>query len=1061
MYRPVPPSVDLPAMEREVLELWHERDTFARSVQRTADGEPWVFYEGPPTANGMPGTHHVEARVFKDVFPRYRTMKGRHVERKAGWDCHGLPVEIAVEKELGFSGKRDIEAYGVAEFNARCRSSVERHVDAFEAMTTRMGYWVDLSTAYRTMAPEYVDSLWWALKQIHDKGLLVEDHRIAPYCPRCGTALSDHELGQPGGYETVVDPSVYVRFPLTGGELAQRFPGVALLVWTTTPWTLVSNTAVAVNPGVDYVVARRPVDGSDGESEVLVVAAPLVEQVLGDDVEVLAQVSGSELERMPYRRPFDLVEIPDAHYVVLGDYVTTEDGTGLVHQSPAFGADDLAVCKAYGLPVVNPVRPDGTFAADVPLVGGQFFKDADKALVEDLRERGLLFRHLPYEHSYPHCWRCHTALLYYAQPSWYIRTTAVKDELMRENEATNWFPDTIQWGRYGDWLRNNVDWALSRNRFWGTPLPLWRCEDGHVTAVGSRKELGELAGRDLTDLDPHRPYVDEVTLACPQCGGTATRVPEVADAWFDSGSMPFAQWGYPWVEGSVERFEQNFPADFICEALDQTRGWFYTLMAVNTLVFDRSSYRNVLCLGLILAEDGRKMSKHLGNVLEPIPLMEDHGADALRWFMAAGGSPWLPRRVGHTALQEIVRKVLLTYWNTVSFQSLYARTAGWTPSADDPAPADRPLLDRWALSEAHRLVRDADAAYADFDTTRVGALISTFVDDLSNWYVRRSRRRFWDGDRAALATLHECLLLLTQVMAPLTPFVTERVWQDLVVPVTPGAPDSVHLSDWPQADLALVDDALSARMALVRRLVELGRAARAESKVRTRQPLAAALVAAPGWEDLPEELRAQVADELNVAQVRSLSGEGLVDVSAKANFRALGKRFGKGTPAVAAAVAAADAAALVAALRADGRASVVVDGEQVELGPDEVVVTETPREGWAVVGEGGESVALDLHLTPELVRAGLAREAVRLVQDARKASGFDVSDRIALWWVADGELAQALRELGGQVAEEVLAVQVTEGEPTAADVSTDGSAAGTLPERGDADLGLRFWVARR
>lgn len=1060
-YRPVPPSVDLPAMEREVLELWHERDTFARSVQRTADGEPWVFYEGPPTANGMPGTHHVEARVFKDVFPRYRTMKGRHVERKAGWDCHGLPVEIAVEKELGFSGKRDIEAYGVAEFNARCRASVERHVDAFEAMTTRMGYWVDLSTAYRTMAPEYVDSLWWALKQIHDKGLLVEDHRIAPYCPRCGTALSDHELGQPGGYETVVDPSVYVRFPLTGGELAQRFPGVALLVWTTTPWTLVSNTAVAVNPGVDYVVARRPLDGSDGESEVLVVAAPLVEQVLGDDVEVLAQVSGSELERMPYRRPFDLVEIPDAHYVVLGDYVTTEDGTGLVHQSPAFGADDLAVCKAYGLPVVNPVRPDGTFAPEVPLVGGQFFKDADKALVEDLRERGLLFRHLPYEHSYPHCWRCHTALLYYAQPSWYIRTTAVKDELMRENEATNWFPDTIKWGRYGDWLRNNVDWALSRNRFWGTPLPLWRCEDGHVTAVGSRKELGELAGRDLTDLDPHRPFVDEVTLACPQCGGTATRVPEVADAWFDSGSMPFAQWGYPWVEGSVERFEQNFPADFICEALDQTRGWFYTLMAVNTLVFDRSSYRNVLCLGLILAEDGRKMSKHLGNVLEPIPLMEDHGADALRWFMAAGGSPWLPRRVGHTALQEIVRKVLLTYWNTVSFQSLYARTAGWAPGSSDPAPADRPLLDRWALSEAHRLVRDADAAYADFDTTRVGALISTFVDDLSNWYVRRSRRRFWDGDRAALATLHECLLLLTQVMAPLTPFVTERVWQDLVVPVTPDAADSVHLSDWPQADPALVDDALSGRMALVRRLVELGRAARAESKVRTRQPLAAALVAAPGWEDLPEELRAQVADELNVAQVRSLSGEGLVDVSAKANFRALGKRFGKGTPAVAAAVAAADAAALVGALRANGRATVVVDGEQVELSPDEVLVTETPREGWAVVGEGGESVALDLHLTPELVRAGLAREAVRLVQEARKASGFEVSDRIALWWVADGELAQALRELGGQVAEEVLAVQVTEGEPTAADLSAAGAASGALPEHGDADLGLRFWVARR
>ncbi|RJK96813.1 isoleucine--tRNA ligase [Vallicoccus soli] len=1051
-YRAVPAQVDLPALEREVLALWRREGTFAASVEASREGEPWVFYEGPPTANGRPGTHHVEARVFKDVFPRYRTMKGRFVERKAGWDCHGLPVEIAVEKELGFSGKRDIEAYGVAEFNARCRASVERHVDEFERMTERMGYWVDMSQAYRTMDPEYVDSLWWALQQVHRKGLLVEDHRVAPYCPRCGTGLSDHELAQ--GYETVVDPSVYVRFPVTGGEWAGR---ASLLVWTTTPWTLVSNTAVAVNPAVDYVVARAG-------DELLVVAEPLLRAVLGEEAEVVATVPGRELERTTYARPFDLVEVPDAHYVVLADYVTVEDGTGLVHQSPAFGADDLAVAKAYGLAVVNPVRADGTFEAGLPLVGGLFFKDADTPLVEDLTERGLLFRHVAYEHSYPHCWRCHTALLYYAQPSWYIRTTAAKDALLRENERTTWHPENVKWGRYGDWLKNNIDWSLSRNRFWGTPLPIWRCGAGHLTVVGSRAELGALAGRDLSALDPHRPYVDEVTLPCPECGEEAVRVPEVADAWFDSGSMPFAQWGYPHLPGSRERFERAYPADFICEAIDQTRGWFYTLMAVGTLVFDRSSYEDVLCLGHILAEDGRKMSKHLGNILEPIPLMDEHGADALRWFMAASGSPWVARRVGHGALQEIVRKVLLTYWNTVAFQSLYARTAGWTPASGAPSAAERPLLDRWALSEAHRLAAQVDAALEAFDTQRAGALLAAFVDDLSNWYVRRSRRRFWQGEPAALATLHECLDLLTRLMAPLVPFVTERVWQDLVRPVTPGAPASVHLAAWPEADPALVDDALAGRMALVRRLVELGRAARAESKVRSRQPLGRALVGAAGWADLPPELRAQVAEELNVVELTGLDGSGgdLVDVSLKANFRSLGKRFAQRTPRVAAAVAAAGPTALVAALRASGTATVEVDGEQVEVGTDDVVVTEAPREGWAVASDAGETLALDLTLTPALRRAGLAREAVRLVQEARKASGLEVSDRIALWWEAEGELAEALEEHGALVADEVLATAFRRGEPGehAATPSPGGSAGGPLPQHGDADLGLRFWLTR-
>ncbi|PJE98518.1 isoleucine--tRNA ligase [Streptomyces carminius] len=1018
-YRPVPAQVDLPALERAVLDFWRENKTFARSLEQSEGRPEWVFYEGPPTANGMPGAHHIEARVFKDVFPRFRTMRGYHVARKAGWDCHGLPVELAVEKELGFSGKQDIEDYGIAEFNARCRESVTRHTDAFAELTTRMGYWVDLDEAYRTMDPQYVESVWWSLKQIFGKGLLVQDHRVAPWCPRCGTGLSDHELAQ--GYETVVDPSVFVRFPLTSGPLAGE---AALLVWTTTPWTLVSNTAVAAHPEVTYVVA------TDG-TEKLVVAEPLLAKALGEGWSATGQsFTGREMERWAYRRPFDLVEIEGAHFVLNAGYVTTEDGTGLVHQSPAFGEDDLLTCRAYGLPVVNPVRPDGTFEEGVGLVGGQFFKKADEALVADLDARGLLFRHVPYEHSYPHCWRCHTALLYYAQPSWYIRTTAVKDELLRENERTNWFPESVKHGRYGDWLNNNIDWALSRNRYWGTPLPIWRCAEDHLTCVGSLTELSELTGTDQSGLDPHRPYIDAVTFTCPAegCSRRAVRVPEVIDAWYDSGSMPFAQWGYPYR--NKELFEKRYPAQFISEAIDQTRGWFYTLMAVGTLVFDRSSYENVVCLGHILAEDGRKMSKHLGNILEPIPLMERHGADAVRWFMAAGGSPWSARRVGHGTIQEVVRKTLLTYWNTVAFQALYARTSAWAPSQADPAPAERPLLDRWLLSELHALTDLCTQAMEAYDTQRAGKLLSTFVDDLSNWYVRRSRRRFWQGDAAALRTLHDVLETVTRLMAPLVPFITERVWQDLVVPVTPGAPDSVHLATWPEADLSAVDPDLSRDMLLVRRLVELGRATRAESGVKTRQPLSRALLAAQGFELLSDELRSQIAEELNVTSLASLAevGGSLVDTTAKANFRALGRRFGKRTQEVARAIAAADATALSAALRA-GTAAVEIDGETIALSPEEVIITETPREGWSVASDTGATVALDLEITPELRRAGLARDVIRLVQEARKNSGLDVADRIVLRWRSDDpEVTRALNDHQALVSDEVLAVDYAEGE---------------------------------
>ncbi|MBG0829526.1 isoleucine--tRNA ligase [Planomonospora sp. ID67723] len=1048
-FRPLPAQVDLPALEHEVLGRWRDGKIFERSVEQNAGGPTWVFYEGPPTANGMPGVHHIEARVFKDVFPRYKSMRGYSVPRKAGWDCHGLPVEVGIEKELGLSGKKDIEAYGIAEFNARCRESVLRHVDAFEEMTERMGYWIDLSQAYRTMDPAYVESVWWSLKTIFDKDLLFRDFRITPYCPRCGTGLSDHELGQPGGYETVSSPSVYVRMPVLSGPLAEL--GASLLIWTTTPWTLVSNTAVAVHPEVTYVAARPA-----GSDEVLVVAAPLLHAALGEDAEVLSTFQGAELEHTAYSRPFDLVDIPGAHYVVLGDYVTTEDGTGLVHQAPAFGADDMATCKRYGLPVVNPIGPDGRFADDVPQVGGRFFKDADEGLTADLRERGLLYRGSHFEHSYPHCWRCHTALLYYALPAWYIRTTAIKDQLLAENEKTSWFPETIKWGRFGEWLRNNVDWSLSRSRYWGTPLPLWVCsaDESHVTCVGSLAELSALSGQDVSGLDPHRPYVDDVTLPCPSCGAEARRVPDVIDAWYDSGSMPFAQWGAPYQ--NPEMLEKAYPAQFICEATDQTRGWFYSLMAVGTLVFGRSSYENVLCLGLILAEDGRKMSKHLGNVLEPIPLMDQHGADALRWYMACSGSPWAARRVGHAALEEIVSKVLRTYWSTASFLTLYAGAESWSPAqaAQAPAYGERPAIDRWALAELHRTVAEVTAALDDFDTARAGRRLSEFLDDLSNWYVRRSRRRFWSGDTTAFATLYECLETVTRLMAPVAPFITDYVWDVLR---SDESPVSVHLDTWPSVKEEALDPALLEQMALVRRLVDLGRSARASSGVRNRQPLRRALVGAPGWASLSPELRRLIAEELNVQDLEDLSGfsADLISFTVKPNFRALGKRFGSQTKLVAAAVSAADATGIALALRSGSPVSMEA-GElgSVELTADDVIVTEQPKSGWAVergaVDTGtGETVALDLAITDELRRAGLIRDVIRLVQEARKSTGLAIADRIDLWWSAtDADLAEALREQGGTVADEVLALSLTEG------------VAEGLPSHQDADLGLTFQLRR-
>ena len=1057
-YRALAPHVDLAANDQQIIEFWRERDVFQRSLAATEGGPAWTFYEGPPTANGVPGTHHVEARVFKDVFPRFKTMKGHHVPRMAGWDCHGLPVELAVEKELGFTGKPDIEAYGIAQFNAKCRESVLRNVGEFEAMSERMGYWADYAHPYRTMDAAYVESVWWALKQIFDQGLLVEDYRVSPYCPRCGTGLSDHEVAQ--GYEDVVDPSVYVRLPLTSGPLAG---GADLLIWTTTPWTLVSNVAVAVNPDVEYVVARA------ASGDVLVVARDLLDHALGEGAEVLASYQGREMERWTYRRPFDLVDVGDdpslVNFVVLADYVTVTDGTGLVHQAPAFGADDLVVTRGYGMPVINPIARNGHFLPEVPMVGGVFFKDADEPLIADLVARGLMWRHVPYAHAYPHCWRCHTPLMYFALPSWYVRTTARRDALLRENERTQWYPPTIKHGRYGDWLENNIDWALSATGTGARPCPcgatMWTRPSSSASA--RCPNWGELTGDDLSALDPHRPFVDDVTFTVDGEDGVYRRVPQVIDAWFDSGSMPFAQFGAPHRNGELA--VTSYPADFICEAIDQTRGWFYTLMAIGTLVFDRSSYKTVLCLGHIVAEDGRKMSKHLGNILLPMPLMDEHGADALRWFMLASGSPWASRRIGHKILDEIASKVLRTYWSIASFQSLYARAAGWAPgdAADSGATSDTGtepnLLDVWARNEAHRVALDVDAALEDFDTTRAGARLLRFIDDLSNWYVRRSRRRFWDGDPAALQTLHDCLRTLTLLLAPFTPFVTESVWTALFAASEDA--ESVHLASWPvgsgTAGVASEYDALHEQVALVRRVVELGRAARAESKVKTRQPLARALISAADWESVPEQLQREVRDELNVMRLDNLhDADAVIAVTIKPNFRSLGARYGASTKAVAALLAAENPATVAADLRADR--PVVLrgsDGVEYELGAADVIVNQSPAAGWTVASDGPETVALDLELTADLRRRGHVREVVRDVQEARKNAGFDVSDRIELHWMVGGspDPAEAIEAHADEIAAEVLATTMVHGRPN--DEATGGWATAEDP-----DLGLAVWLRR-
>jgi isoleucyl-tRNA synthetase len=1057
-FRPVDPR-------QSFLERWRERDVFHRSVAQREGAEVWSFYEGPPTANGRPGSHHVLSRVFKDIYPRFRTMRGYRVPRKAGWDCHGLPVELEIERELGISSKAEIEAYGIAEFNERCRESVFRYVDEWARLTERIGFWIDLDDAYVTLRDSYIESVWWSLRKIWDDGRLYQGHKVVPYCPRCGTALSSHEVAQ--GYQDVEDPSVYVKLPIASpgadpavpGREAEETAGIdvgespleagdQLVVWTTTPWTLISNAAVAVGPDIEYARVRPA-----GADEVFVVAASLVERVFGEGAEVLATFPGSALAGTRYVPPFDYIADygPRGHTVLEGDFVSTEDGTGLVHTAIAFGEDDFRLGEQYGITLQNPVRPDGTFDERVTAFEGRNVKEADPDIIEALRRNGRLLRAETYEHAYPHCWRCGTPLLYYAKSSWYIRTTDVRDRMLAENEKIGWHPEHIKHGRFGKWLEGNQDWALSRERYWGTPLPIWECTADDCDerfCAGSIEDLRERGGEVPDDL--HRPFIDEVTLSCEACGGEMRRVVETIDAWYDSGSMPFAQWHYPFEgEGT---FAERFPADFISEGIDQTRGWFYSLLAISTLLFDSTSYRNCVCFGLILDPEGQKMSKSRGNVVDPWEVIDRHGADAFRWYYFTAQQPWAGYRFSTETLGETVYRFFTTLWNTYSFWVLYANAEGLSPGDfRETGDAERNDLDRWALSRLQGVVSEVIERMESFDCTAAGRAIAAYVDDLSNWYVRLSRRRFWEGDRAAFATLRHCLLTTAALLAPFVPFLADEIYTNLVAGENEDfgdAPDSVHLADHPEPEDELVDPGLEAGVEAALRAIELGRAARAAAGVKVRQPLRKAVIVASGAERQEiERLQDLVLGELNVKALEFVSEEAeLVSYEVKPNYRSLGPRFGKLMPQAAAAVEALEPGSVADAIAGGRHIGINVDGTEHELQPEDVNLVMSPLDGYRVEAEAGRAVALSLELDEVLRREGLAREVVHAVQNARRDAGLEVTDRIALVLGGDPELVEAARAHEAYVAGETLAKTV----------SYDGDVAGATAriEGRDLHIGL-------
>jgi isoleucyl-tRNA synthetase len=1004
-----------PELEQEILAFWREHDVFAKTLDATRDGPQFSFNEGPPTANGKPGIHHVLARSFKDVFPRYKTMRGYHVPRKAGWDTHGLPVEHEVEKELGIFDKAEIEAkIGIAEFTRRCRESVMRYIGDWEKMTERMGFWVNLDEAYYTLDNRYIESVWNLLSKIWNKDLIYRGYKVVPYDPRIGATLSSHELAQ--GYKEVEDPSITVRFKVVGADETY------FLVWTTTPWTLPSNLALAVGEDIDYSYCQ-----SGGQT--LIVAEALREAVFRDvEHEVVRTVKGSALVGLHYEQLFNYlhVDAEQAFTVLPADFVSTEDGTGIVHTAPAYGVDDLALGQQHGLPVVHGVGLDGHFVDAVEPVAGMFFKDADKPLIRILKERGIMFRSERYKHNYPFGWRTGDPILYYAKNAWYIRTSQFRERMAELNQTINWVPEHIRDGRFGNWLENNVDWALSRERFWGTPLPVWTDGEGEFHCVGSVAELEELTGRQLSDLDLHRPAVDDVTFE--RDGKTWRRVPEVIDCWFDSGAMSYAQWHYPFE--NQDKFEKHFPADYICEAIDQTRGWFYTLHAISTLVSDSVAFRNCICLNLIVDKDGKKMSKSVGNIIDPYDVFDTVGADALRWYFLARLSPDVPKRISVDIVADVASSFINTFWNTYSFFVLYARLDNVDLRRNIPVE-DRPEIDRWALALLHKTIATVTGSLDNFDAKTAGEAIESFVDQLSNWYVRRNRRRFWkstdaEDTQAAYLTLYECLKGAHELMAPFVPFLSEHVYQNLVRNVEKDAPVSVHMGNWPRANDAWKNDELLFDIGVVQKVVGLARAARGQSGVRTRQPLSRLLVRAPD-DNAARALDShsdQILEELNVKSIEFIARDaGLVSYHIKPNLPKLGKQYGKLVPAIRKALAEADGAEIAGAAARGEAFSIDVAGQTIALEGDDVLIETHAAEGYSCEADAGYLTALDTTLTDELVSEGVAREVVRSVQDARKQAGLEVSDRITLGVSGSAAVDAALAEHRDYVMSETLAVK--------------------------------------
>ena len=983
MFKKVDSEVNLVKLEEKILDFWKKNRIFEKTLKKTEKGERFVFYEGPPTANGVPGVHHVLSRVYKDIFPRFKTMKGYYVSRKAGWDTHGLPVELEIEKKLGINSKDEIEERGIKKFNRLCRESVMRYEEDWKNLTERIGFWLDTDNAYFTFSDKYIETVWWILKTIWNKDLLYEGHKIVPYCPRCGTPLSSHEIAQ--GYKEVEDYSVIVKFPLKDKG------NTYLMVWTTTPWTLVSNAAVAVSPFSNYVEVEH-------EGQNLILIKELVEEVFGSrEYKKVEAYKGKDLVGLAYKPVYDYADGNEkAFHVIAGDFVSTGEGTGIVHIAPAFGEEDMKVGKENWLPVIQMVDLKGLFIEKVKKFAGKNIDDANPLIVEDLDGRRLLFEEKRFYHSYPFCWRCDTRLIYYAKKSWYIATSRIKEQLLASNENVNWYPGHIKHGRFGKWLENNVDWALTRERYWGTPLPIWEDEKGHKICIGSREELQKL-GKDVSeDLDLHRPFVDDIILACPECGSDMKRVTDVIDVWFDSGSMPFAQYHYPFENQKF--FEENFPADFICEAIDQTRGWFYTMLAISTMIKGISSFKNVLVLGLMNDDKGQKMSKSKGNVVRPWDVLNEQGADALRWYLFTGVSPWLPKNFSFKAIDEVIRKFILTFWNTYAFFVIYANIDSFDPSKHDLKVGDRMEIDRWIISELNRTVKEVNNLLEDFNATDSGRLIQDFVDILSNWYVRRSRRRFWKSEEdmdkvSAYLTLYECLVTVVKLCAPFIPFISEEIYQNLS-----GSKESVHLEDYPTADIRLIDEDLSFKMNTARKVVGLGRAVRSKINIKTRQPVEKVSVYFNNngrKRDAIGHFKNIILSELNAKKIEFVKKlDRLVEFDVKPNLAVVGKKYGPTIPGIRKALSGANASTIAFKVRNEKDVKLDVGGQELILKPEELLVEIKNRVDMGVETDGEFTVGLSTCISEELLAEGFARELVHHIQNLRKEAGFEIENII-------------------------------------------------------------------